>query len=42
MKIFEKNNTMTSKPCKPCGGDVENYFDDNFKEKEQEIKNGRR
>ncbi|MEN6294114.1 MAG: hypothetical protein ABFD07_19135 [Methanobacterium sp.] len=41
MKIIGKKNTMTSKPCKPYGVDVGNYFDSYFDEKKQEIKNGR-
>lgn len=39
MKIFGKKNTITSKPCKPYGADVGNYFDGYFEEKKREIKN---
>lgn len=33
-----KVGTMTSKPCKPYGVDVGDYFDSYFEEKEREIK----
>jgi hypothetical protein len=39
LKMFGKQkNNITSKPCKPYGVDVGNYFDDYFEEKKADWK----